>query len=48
MLTVEKSIRSQVKGLNSGSDDYILKPFQPEELLARVKAVLNRTYGIKK
>lgn len=34
----------KVKGLKLGGDDYIVKPFHPEELLARVESVLRRTY----
>ena len=35
---------SRLKGLGLGADDYITKPFLPEELLLRIKAVLRRTY----
>lgn len=34
----------KVKGLKLGGDDYIVKPFHPEELLARIESVLRRTY----
>lgn len=37
----------KVKGLKLGGDDYIVKPFHPEELLARVESVLRRTYQNK-
>lgn len=38
----------KVKGLKLGGDDYIVKPFHPEELLARVESVLRRTYQTSK
>jgi len=43
MLTARTGPRDRVAGLNSGADDYIVKPFEPQELLARVRAVLRRT-----
>ncbi len=42
MLTALGSHQDIVKGLNMGADDYLVKPFHPEELLARVEAVLRR------
>jgi len=41
-LTAKDSITDKVKGLNLGADDYIVKPFEAVELLARVEAVLRR------
>jgi DNA-binding response OmpR family regulator len=41
-LTAKDSTQSRVKGLNLGADDYIVKPFEMVELLARVDAVLRR------
>jgi two-component system, OmpR family, response regulator MprA len=42
MLTARDSIKDRVKGLETGADDYLVKPFANEELLARVKAMLRR------
>jgi len=43
MLTARTSQDDRVAGLNSGADDYLPNPFGPEELLARIRAVLRRT-----
>ncbi len=43
MLTVRGSDEDVVKGLELGADDYIVKPFSPSQLVARVRAVLRRT-----
>lgn len=43
MLTVKKTPASQSKGLDIGADDYIIKPFNSEELHARIKSVLHRS-----
>jgi len=45
MLTVRRTKKDQLKGLNLGSDEYITKPFYPTELIARVKTVLQRAEG---
>lgn len=42
MLTARDAIADRVEGLETGADDYLVKPFAPEELLARVKALLRR------
>lgn len=42
MLTAKNETAQKVKGLNIGSDDYLVKPFETEELLARVRALLRR------
>lgn len=43
MLTARLESSSRIKGLEGGADDYLPKPFEPMELLARVKAILRRT-----
>ena len=43
MLTGKGEVGDKVTGINAGADDYIVKPFVPEELLARIKMVLRRT-----
>ena len=43
MLTARDTIEDRVEGLDSGADDYLVKPFAPAELLARVRALLRRT-----
>ncbi len=42
MLTARDAITDRVKGLETGADDYLVKPFALEELLARIKALLRR------
>ena len=42
LLTAKDQIRDRVTGLNAGADDYLIKPFSFEELLARVRALLRR------
>jgi two-component system response regulator MprA len=43
MLTAKDSVLDRVKGFESGADDYVIKPFAFEELIARVRALLRRT-----
>jgi two-component system alkaline phosphatase synthesis response regulator PhoP len=43
MLTAKDSVRDKVKGLDIGADDYVTKPFNLNELKARVKSVLRRS-----
>ncbi|RKY59936.1 MAG: DNA-binding response regulator, partial [Candidatus Neomarinimicrobiota bacterium] len=43
MLTVKKEVSDRVKGLDSGADDYLTKPFSFDELLARIRALLRRS-----
>ena len=41
-ITAKSQTKDKIKGLNEGADDYIIKPFDIEELVARVQAVLRR------
>lgn len=42
MLTARGAVRDRVAGLQAGADDYLVKPFAPEELVARLRALLRR------
>jgi DNA-binding response OmpR family regulator/HPt (histidine-containing phosphotransfer) domain-containing protein len=42
MLTVQDSSTARIQGLNMGADDYVIKPFDVEELIARIRALLRR------
>ncbi|MEA2370053.1 MAG: two-component system, OmpR family, response regulator MprA [Solirubrobacteraceae bacterium] len=42
MLTARDALESRVEGLDSGADDYLVKPFERQELLARIRALLRR------
>src|SRR4029077_19848463 len=42
MLTAEREVEQKVRGLRGGADDYLIKPFHPAELLARIKSLLAR------
>ncbi len=43
MLTARDAVADRVKGLETGADDYVIKPFAPDELVARAKALLRRS-----
>ncbi len=43
VLTAKDRLSDRIQGLDSGADDYLVKPFQPEELAARIRALQRRT-----
>ena len=45
MLTAKDSLDDKILGLDSGADDYIVKPFEFDELLARMRVLMRRNYG---
>lgn len=48
MLTARDAARDRVKGLDLGADDYLIKPFDLDELFARVRALIRRAAGVAK
>jgi DNA-binding response OmpR family regulator len=47
MLTARDTLRDKVTGLDAGADDYLIKPFQPAELLARLRALTRRSGTVR-
>jgi DNA-binding response OmpR family regulator len=45
MLTAKDSVQDRIEGLDSGADDYLVKPFEIDELLARIRALSRRNYA---
>ncbi|NUO75121.1 response regulator transcription factor [Lysobacter sp. 5GHs7-4] len=45
ILTARDKLSDRIVGLDAGADDYIVKPFQPDELYARLRAVMRRSQG---
>lgn len=48
MLTARDALDDRLKGLRSGADDYLIKPFALSELVARIEAILRRSQGSRK
>jgi len=48
MVTAVEDARSRVLGLKAGADDYLAKPFDPQELVLRIKKLIQRTFAIQK
>ena len=46
MLTAKDTLEDKIVGLDSGADDYIVKPFEFDELLARIRVLMKRNYGL--
>ena len=46
MLTAKDTLADKIVGLDSGADDYIVKPFEFDELLARIGVLMRRNYGL--
>ena len=47
MITARDAVSDRIVGLDAGADDYLVKPFDLEELVARVRAMVRRRYGVK-
>ena len=47
ILSARDTVEDRVNGLSLGADDYLVKPFAFDELLARIQALIRRRYGIK-
>jgi DNA-binding response OmpR family regulator len=47
IITARDAVGDRVTGLDAGADDYLVKPFSLDELMARVRALLRRTHNVK-
>ena len=47
LLTAKGEVENRIKGLEIGADDYLGKPFEPKELLLRIKNIINKNNKIK-
>jgi DNA-binding response OmpR family regulator len=47
ILSAKDTVEDRVEGLQTGADDYLVKPFAFEELLARLRSLIRRRYGVK-
>jgi DNA-binding response OmpR family regulator len=45
MLTAKDAVQDRIQGLDAGADDYVIKPFEIDELLARLRALSRRNYA---
>ncbi|MFD0051977.1 response regulator transcription factor [Actinomycetes bacterium NPDC127524] len=45
MLTAKDAVENRIEGLDAGADDYLIKPFEIDELLARIRALSRRNYA---
>jgi two-component system OmpR family response regulator len=45
ILSARDELQDRVRGLNGGADDYLIKPFEPSELVARIRAIARRRFG---
>jgi DNA-binding response OmpR family regulator len=45
VITARDSVEDRIKGLDAGADDYVVKPFDPDELAARIRSALRRSAG---
>ena len=45
MLTARDTVPDRIKGLDTGADDYLIKPFDSNELIARIRALIRRSAG---
>ena len=46
LLTAKNEVENRIKGLELGADDYLSKPFEPKELLLRIKNIINKNNKI--